>query len=119
MSDTKPHYQLCVVADRDNNWGLSEEGEMNENRCPTCLEQLCNPILLPCGHRFCMKCVSPASYFKKGYRCPVCQQEHTLGTFELILSLVQTLVYSRCVRVVIGNLLNCVQLRVLVTRTDV
>ena len=47
-------------------------------QCPACLEQLCNPIMLPCGHRFCMKCVSPASYFKKGYRCPVCQQEHTL-----------------------------------------
>jgi hypothetical protein len=25
-----------------------------------------------------MKCVSPASYFKKGYRCPVCQQETSL-----------------------------------------
>jgi hypothetical protein len=47
-------------------------------QCPACLEQLCNPIMLPCGHRFCMRCVSPASYFKKGYRCPVCQQELTL-----------------------------------------
>jgi hypothetical protein len=53
-------------------------GVSYDSQCPTCMQQLCNPIMLPCGHRFCMRCVSPASYFKKGYRCPVCQQEHTL-----------------------------------------
>lgn len=46
--------------------------------CPSCAQVLCNPILLPCGHRFCLKCVSASSYFKKGYKCPVCLKEHTL-----------------------------------------
>ena len=46
--------------------------------CPSCVQVLCNPIMLPCGHRFCMRCVSASSYFKKGYRCPVCLKEHTL-----------------------------------------
>mmetsp|Transcript_73578 Transcript_73578/g.119410 ORF Transcript_73578/g.119410 Transcript_73578/m.119410 type:complete len:326 (+) Transcript_73578:25-1002(+) len=57
-------------------------------QCPTCLEQLCNPICLPCGHQFCMKCVSIASYFAKGYTCPVCHQEHILDeeTVNLIVN---------------------------------
>jgi len=38
--------------------GMGVAGDTNA-QCPTCLEQLCNPILLPCGHQFCMKCVSP------------------------------------------------------------
>ncbi len=40
---------------------------------------LCNPIALPCGHRFCMKCVSPSSFFQKDYKCPVCFKEHNLN----------------------------------------
>jgi hypothetical protein len=65
--------RLTGASDLAKNPALSDNSQ-----CPTCMQQLCNPIMLPCGHRFCMRCVSPASYFKKGYRCPVCQQEHTL-----------------------------------------
>jgi hypothetical protein len=65
--------RLTGASDLAKNPALSDDSQ-----CPTCMQQLCNPIMLPCGHRFCMRCVSPASYFKKGYRCPVCQQEHTL-----------------------------------------
>lgn len=43
--------------------------------CPTCSLVLNNPIILPCGHRFCMRCVSPCSYFKKDYKCPICNTE--------------------------------------------
>jgi hypothetical protein len=54
--------------------GMTISGKLDKGQCPTCMKTLCNPITLPCMHRFCMKCVSPASYFRRGYCCPVCQQ---------------------------------------------
>ena len=47
--------------------------------CPVCLETLTTPKLLPCGHRFCEKCLLKIQHKdrERDYtiRCPVCKQK--------------------------------------------
>ncbi|KAL7677241.1 hypothetical protein ACOME3_003481 [Neoechinorhynchus agilis] len=42
-------------------------------RCPVCLDQYCDPRMLPCQHSFCRSCLEKISDDRWG-RCPVCRQ---------------------------------------------
>lgn len=52
---------------------LSEEQFL----CPICLEVFNRPVSTPCGHNFCMSCITAYWDNPTGCRCPVCKE-----TFE-------------------------------------
>ncbi|XP_034427180.1 zinc-binding protein A33-like [Hippoglossus hippoglossus] len=57
-----------------SNFSLLSEDQL---LCPICLDTFTQPVSTPCGHNFCLYCLS--SYWNKErvYRCPVCKE-----TFE-------------------------------------
>ncbi|EME31151.1 Transcriptional regulator of yeast form adherence 3 [Galdieria sulphuraria] len=55
----------------------SELSNMEEYHCPICLSLLYKPMALPCGHRFCGKCISRAILLD--FHCPVCRHDYSSG----------------------------------------
>ncbi len=48
--------------------------------CPVCLDLLKNPVTIPCGHNYCMTCISDCWNHqdqKSFYICPQCRQKFT------------------------------------------
>ena len=56
--------------------------------CPVCSHVLCNPLVLSCGHRCCISCVS-ASWFSQ-HKCPVCCEECQLAEERMRVDLLQS-----------------------------
>ena len=49
-----------------NNWSLEDE----KWTCPICGEKLNNPVVTPCGHIYCFKCID--RWLLSSNRCPMC-----------------------------------------------
>uniref|UniRef100_A0AAY4DB88 Uncharacterized protein n=1 Tax=Denticeps clupeoides TaxID=299321 RepID=A0AAY4DB88_9TELE len=50
-----------------------------ELSCPICLQLFCNPVVLPCGHNYCLTCIKKATLCEnapKGQsQCPECRRD--------------------------------------------
>ena len=61
---------------------MAEGGQMDSLLdCSICLETLTTPVCLPCGHTFCLQCVTDHTHTLRGYpinedslNCPTCRQ---------------------------------------------
>ncbi|KAH7517420.1 BRCA1-associated RING domain protein 1 isoform X2 [Ziziphus jujuba] len=60
-----------------NPWVLNFEKLGLELKCPLCLNFLNRPMLLPCNHIFCNRCMPCSTQF--GAVCPVCQARYADG----------------------------------------
>uniref|UniRef100_A0A673NAN7 RING-type domain-containing protein n=1 Tax=Sinocyclocheilus rhinocerous TaxID=307959 RepID=A0A673NAN7_9TELE len=54
--------------------------DLDQFSCSVCLDLLKDPVTIPCGHSYCMICIT--NYWnqddQKGiYRCPLCKQIFT------------------------------------------
>ncbi|XP_073702577.1 E3 ubiquitin-protein ligase TRIM47-like [Garra rufa] len=54
--------------------------DQDQFTCPVCLDLLKDPVTIPCGHSYCMSCISgywnPEDW-KVNYSCPLCKQTFT------------------------------------------
>jgi SPX domain protein involved in polyphosphate accumulation len=51
--------------------------DIGEYQCPICISLLYKPMALPCGHKFCGKCISRAILLD--FHCPVCRRDYSNG----------------------------------------
>nr|AAI55662.1 Zgc:172347 protein [Danio rerio] len=54
--------------------------DQNQFMCPVCLDLLQDPVTIPCGHSYCMSCITDCwnqEEQKRIYSCPLCKQSFT------------------------------------------
>ncbi|XP_039601946.1 E3 ubiquitin/ISG15 ligase TRIM25-like [Polypterus senegalus] len=71
MTEHKGHEMVELETKRD------EEKKQDEFICLVCLETLSDPISLPCGHSFCLKCLSDYWEQNQECSCPQCREIFT------------------------------------------
>ncbi|XP_073670697.1 tripartite motif-containing protein 16-like protein [Paramisgurnus dabryanus] len=52
--------------------------ELDQFKCPICLELLTNPVSITCGHSFCTSCIQrkwDTDAYTGDYSCPLCRQK--------------------------------------------
>uniref|UniRef100_A0A8C4RPA0 Uncharacterized protein n=1 Tax=Erpetoichthys calabaricus TaxID=27687 RepID=A0A8C4RPA0_ERPCA len=52
-------------------------GLKDEITCPLCLDTLSDPVSIPCGHSFCLKCLTEYCDQYQDCRCPQCRRTFT------------------------------------------
>jgi tripartite motif-containing protein 2/3 len=53
--------------------------DCTDNECPICFEQIQQPKVLPCNHKFCLHCLRKIACTEKNIlNCPLCRNEHKL-----------------------------------------
>ncbi|XP_042564261.1 E3 ubiquitin/ISG15 ligase TRIM25-like [Clupea harengus] len=67
--------------------------------CPVCLDLLKDPVTIPCGHNFCMRCIEGCWDQREDYSCPLCKDTFTprpkLKKNPLIAEMVETFMKTR------------------------
>ncbi|ROL41287.1 Tripartite motif-containing protein 47 [Anabarilius grahami] len=76
--------------------------DQDQFRCPVCLDLLKDPVTIPCGHSYCMSCITDCwnqQDQKRIYRCPLCKQTFTprpvLGRNVMFAEMVEKLKKTR------------------------
>ncbi|XP_039609041.1 tripartite motif-containing protein 16-like [Polypterus senegalus] len=49
-------------------------GLLDEFTCSICLDTLTDPVTIPCGHNFCLKCITDYWDHRQEFFCPHCRQ---------------------------------------------
>ncbi|XP_048050179.1 tripartite motif-containing protein 16-like [Megalobrama amblycephala] len=82
--------------------GASISVDQDQFTCPACLDLLKDPVTIPCGHNYCMRCITDIwnqEDQKRIYRCPLCKQTFTpkpvLGRNVVIAEMVEKLKKTR------------------------
>ncbi|XP_050399515.2 E3 ubiquitin-protein ligase TRIM9 isoform X2 [Patella vulgata] len=79
MSEVKPKPIHVKAASADMTYDMMED----ELTCPVCLELFADPLMLPCSHSICKKCLhdilgSRTKTGKDGLECPSCRKMHAI-----------------------------------------
>ncbi|XP_063051956.1 E3 ubiquitin/ISG15 ligase TRIM25-like [Engraulis encrasicolus] len=69
-------HRVCTSVKKSFKMASVSSQELESFSCPVCLELLRDPVTIPCGHNFCMRCIKSCwdqEDWKRKYSCPLCK----------------------------------------------